>query len=82
MSLLLLPQIEKSIEDLSQEEQLQLVERIVHRLRQKWTSSNGHKQSEFEKLITLMANDLQIQSELRAINDEFAVTENDGLENL
>jgi len=82
MRLLLLPQIEKSIEDLPQDEQLRLVERIAHRLRQKLTTTNNHKQSEFEKQIALMANDLQIQSELRAIDEEFLVTENDGLENL
>ncbi len=80
MSLLLLPQIEKSIEALPHEEQLQLVERIVHRLRQKWSMNNN--QAEFEKQIALMANDLQIQTELQAISEEFAVTENDGLEKL
>jgi hypothetical protein len=82
MALQLLPQIEKSIETLPFDEQLQLIERLVHRLRKKLSIRSNQEQIEFERQVAMMANDPQIQAELQAIEKEFAGTENDGLENL
>ena len=76
-----LPQIEKSIEALHHEE-LKLIEKIVHRLRQELPTFNYKKQTEFERQLEKMATDFQIQSELQSINDEFSETESDGLEKL
>jgi hypothetical protein len=39
-------------------------------------------QSDFERSVEAMARDPQIQREIKAINEEFACTEMDGLENL
>jgi len=77
-----LPEIEKSIEALPHEEQLKLIEKIVHRLRRELPTSNNQKQTEFERQLEKMAADFQIQSELTRINDEFSETESDGLEKL
>ena len=78
-----LTQIEKNIFLLPAAEQLLLIERIIHHLRsknieedeQKWE----HKQDAMETQLTEMAADKEIQVELRKINEEFSVTELDGL---
>jgi len=82
MVLQLLPQIEKSIEALPYDEQLHLIERLVHRLRKALPTHSNQNQLEFERQVAMMASDPQIQAELQAIEKEFAGTENDGLENL
>jgi putative addiction module component (TIGR02574 family) len=82
MALQLSPQIEKSIEALPYDEQLKLIERLVHRLRKKLPTNSDQQQSEFERQLATMASDPQIQAELQAIEIEFAGTENDGLEKL
>lgn len=68
MKLQSLPQIEKSIEALPYVEQIKLIERIVHRLRQELPGANTQKQTGFEKRLAVMAADFQIQSELRNIS--------------
>lgn len=75
-----LHQIEQSISRLSHQEQLWLVERIIHNmkvisLRQ---ISNVVPES-IEQQLTNMANDPEIQAEIIAINQEFANTEMDDL---
>ena len=82
MKLQLLPQIEKSIEALPYEEQLKLIERMMHRLRRELPTSNNQEQTEFERQLEKMAADLQIRTEVQSINEGFAQTESDGLENL
>ena len=75
-----LSQIEQSISLLSYEEQLWLVERIIHNLRLTPSSDNLRTQPQtFEQELSLMANDPAIQEELKAIEQEFAITEMDGL---
>lgn len=76
-------EIEKSINLLSYEEQLWLVERIIHNLRFTQTSRNlSNKPHPFEEQLSQMANDPAIQEELKAIDREFAITEMDGLSQL
>jgi hypothetical protein len=75
-----LSQIEELISFLSDEEQLQLVERIIHNLRVTRTRNNLSNQSQtFEEQLSQMANDPAIQEELKTIEREFAITEMDGL---
>ncbi len=78
-----LSEIEKSISLLSYEEQLWLIERIIHNLRVTRTSNNLTEQPQsFEQQLSQMANDPAIQEELKAIDREFAITEMDGLSQL
>jgi hypothetical protein len=78
-----LSEIEKSISLLSYEEQLWLIERIIHNLRFTRTSNAlSNKPHTFEEELSQMANDPAIQEELQAIDREFAITEMDGLSEL
>lgn len=78
MSLPILAQIERKIDLLSREERLWLIEQIAHHLRE----NRSKKQSIFEKQLSAMAYDPEIQTELQKIDQEFAVTEADGLEEM
>ncbi|RIK28876.1 MAG: hypothetical protein DCC52_07920 [Chloroflexi bacterium] len=71
-------QLESSILELSREEQLWLVERIIHALRE----SEARERALWEADLVAMAGDPAIQKEIREIEQEYSVTENDGLENL
>ena len=70
-----LSQIEKNVSMLPRDEQLLLVERIIHRLRKK----NIEEESDIESQLAVMASDPDIQKELMKINEEFASTELDGI---
>ena len=72
-----LSQIEERIHQLPIDEQLWLIERVAQRIRE-----HVVKQQAFEKQLVAMAADPEIQSELHKIDEEFAVTESDGLESL
>jgi DNA-directed RNA polymerase specialized sigma subunit len=69
-------QIEKEVRMLPRDDQLLLVERIIHRLRKK----NNEEESDIESQLAMMASDPDIQKELGKINEEFAAAELDGLE--
>lgn len=71
-------QLESSILELSRDEQLWLVERIIHALRE----SEMRERALWEADLIAMAADAAIQKEIREIEQEFRVTEYDGLENL
>ena len=71
-------QLEASIRELPREEQLWLVERIIHALRE----SETQERALWEADLIAMAADPAIQNEIREIEREFANTETDGLENL
>ena len=79
---MILSQIEKSINTLSYNELLYLLEKIIHSLKLKSPDRVVHDQLNFEKQIAIMAADPEIQSELRKIDQEFMATEMDGLEKL
>ena len=80
MSSLVLHEIEKIIDRLSHEEQLWLIEQLAHRLREGAMKNNLPEQTNFKNQLMAMANDPEVQAELQKINQEFAVTEADGLE--
>jgi hypothetical protein len=64
-----LSQIEQFISLLSYEEQLWLVERIIHNLRVTGSSDHLSNQPQsFEQQLSIMANDPAIQEELKAID--------------
>ena len=73
-----LASIETRIAQLSRNDQLLLIERLAHRLR----DSSRESEASRERDLAAMAADPEIQRELAAIREEFAVTEGDGLENL
>lgn len=75
-----LSQIEKTIVHLSREEQLWLIEQLAHRLRQDSVESKAVKHAAFERQLAAMATDPELRAELQKIDQEFAVTEADGLE--
>jgi len=77
MNVTSLSQIEKNVSNLPRDEQLLLVERIIHRLRKR----NIEEESDIESQLAMMASDPFVQKELGKINEEFASTELDGLEN-
>ena len=78
MNVSMLTQMEERISQLSRDEQLWLIERLAHRLRENIAHTEGIRASQ----IAAMAADPQIQNELREIEKEFAATESDGLERI
>ena len=70
-----LSQIEEHITQLSLDEQLWLIARIAQRLRTQLVAQNP-----LDAQLAAMAADPEIQNELRAIAEEFASAEADGLE--
>lgn len=76
---LTLLEIERSIRALSLEEQLWLLERIARQVREKQHIANKFA-DDIPKELAAMASDPDIQAEITAINEEFAVAEIDGLE--
>ncbi len=77
-----LAQIEQSIDFLTYDELLYLLEKLVRSLKKKSSSRVLLSQQAFEQQIAMMATDPDIQRELAEIDSEFAVTELDGLEKL
>ena len=75
MSQIVLSQIEQNIWQLPVDEQLLLISRVAERLRGKIDES-----SDFETSLVEMANDTDIQRELKEIEEDFRVAELDGLE--
>jgi hypothetical protein len=68
-------QIEDEFSQFSISEQLWLIERPVHRVHEATLKSRG----DFEKQLALMADDPEIQGDLRSIEQEFSYEGADGL---
>ncbi len=77
MSVMSLTQIESNIGMLPHEDQMLLLERIIHRLRK----MNIKEKDNLEGQLAAMASDREIQNELHKIDEEFSVAESDGLGN-
>jgi hypothetical protein len=71
-----LSQAEAIIGSLSYQERLWLIEWLARQLREEVPPP-----ADFERQIAMMADDPAIQAELKAIEEEFAITESDGLPN-
>lgn len=71
-------ELESEIRELSRQEQLWLVERIIRALRE----DEMREHAVWEADLAAMAADPAIQKEIREIEQEYSVTEKDGLENL
>ena len=72
----LLSELEENISRLSLDEQLLLIERVSHRIRENISDKTGD-----DAQLSEMAADPKIQRELEKINNEFSSTERDGLDN-
>jgi hypothetical protein len=72
MNTLVIMQLEETISHLSLKEQLLLLERLIQRLRQHLFATEDNR----NKQLAAMANDPQIQQELKLINEEFAIVVN------
>ena len=73
-------EIERSIRALSLEEQQWLLERLTRKVRERTQTADKFADAAYmEAQIRAMATDPDIQVEIAAINEEFAVTEMDGL---
>jgi hypothetical protein len=68
--------LEEQFEELSLDEQLLLIERLIRRLRNK----SRRKKDLWEDDLVAMSADPEVQRELRRIDEEFRCTEADGLE--
>jgi hypothetical protein len=68
--------LEAAIDQLPFPDQLWLMERLARRIRERSLQTPESPERELEK----MANDPDIQRELREIETEFATTESDGLD--
>ena len=68
-------EIEDRFARLSPENQLSLLERLVHQVRR----NLGPSQDDWESGLSAMAADPEMQKELACINSEFRATEGDGL---
>lgn len=76
-------EIERSIRALSLPEQAWLLERIARQIRERTQTADRFVDHKFMKeQLVAMAIDPEIQAEITAINEEFADTEMDGLEQL
>ena len=76
-------EIERSIRALSLEEQQWLLERLTQQVRERIHTADKFADAVYmEEQIKAMASDPDIQVEMAAINEEFAVTEMDGLSGL
>jgi len=73
-----LTQIEETFSRLSYSEQLHLLERLVHQLKE--NAATGQPLNEMT--LAEMAADPEIQHELKLIEAEFMVADADGLENV
>jgi hypothetical protein len=71
-----LAELERRIQGLSVSEQLLLVERLLHRMR----VNGGPQSAALAQELAAMAADPDVRRELRAIQEEFAPAEEDGLE--
>jgi hypothetical protein len=76
MNMPILSQMEDRISRLSLDEQIWLMERLVQRIKENIINPR----SQFENDLIAMANDPEVQSELREIEKEFAFAEMDGLD--
>ena len=71
----LLSELEDNISRLSLDDQLLLIERVSHRIRE-----NISDKTDGDAQLSEMAADPEIQRELQKINNEFSTTEHDGLD--
>ena len=75
-----LQELEQAIQALPWSEQLWLLEHLASQVREKAEATQRWTGAELEAQLTAMAQDPAIQGELKAIAQEFAPTEADGLD--
>lgn len=67
MLAIILNEIEEKVSQLSREEQLWLIERLVRRLREDSKNQNSFDREFFDNQLVAMANDPEIQAALKQI---------------
>lgn len=75
-----LNEIEEAITRLSRKQQLRLIEQLAHHLREGSMKGETREEYVFKRQLIAMASDPEIQTELQKIDQEFTITEADGLE--
>lgn len=79
MLTIVLTEIEEKINHLSRQEKLWLIERLARHLQEDADASPQTASNDFARQLSDMANDPQIRAELDKIEQEFSITETDGL---
>lgn len=77
MTTMTLEQLDETLDSLSFDDHLLLMERLAHRIR----TYKTRQRSKMDLALEAMANDPDIQREMKQIEREFMVTELDGLPN-
>ena len=75
----ILNQIEEMIGHLSPDEQMGLIENLARCLRRSQRREDPGEHAFFTRQLAAMAEDPEVQDELKKIRQEFAPTESDGL---
>ncbi len=76
----ILTEIEEKISRLPRKKQLWLIDQLERKFKKNSNKSAVDEQAHFANQLAIMANDPEVQAELKKIEQEFAITEEDGLE--
>jgi len=76
----ILTEIEEKISRLPRKKQRWLIDQLERKFKEDSNKSAVDEQAHFASQLPLMANDPEVQAELKKIEQEFAITEGDGLE--
>lgn len=79
MLTIVLTEIEEKINHLSRQEKLLLIERLARHLQEDVDASTQTASNDFARQLAAMASDPQVRAELDKIEQEFGITETDGL---
>lgn len=73
-------EIEEAIDSLSLDDKKSLLKRLTKQLNASFTDTL--RDAEFKNQLAMMAKDQQIQTEISIINEEFIMTEMDGIDEI
>jgi hypothetical protein len=76
----ILTEIEEKISRLPRKKQLWLIDQLERKFKENSNKSPVDEQTHFASQLVIMASDPEVQAELKKIEQEFAVAEEDGLE--
>jgi len=79
MLTIVLTELEEKINLLSRQEKLWLIERLARRLQEDSGAGPQTPSHDLALELAVMANDPQVRAELNKIEQEFGITERDGL---
>ena len=76
----ILMEIEEKISRLPRKKQLWLIDQLERKFKENSNNNAVGEQTHFASQLAMMANDPEVQTELKKIEQEFALAEGDGLE--